>query len=562
MARRLVEVFGVRRLVLVSRRGGGAPGAVELGGVLGGLGCEVVFEVCDVGDRGALAGVLGRIPVGSPLVGVVHTAGILDDGVVTEMTPDQLERVLRPKAEAAWHLHELTEGMDLSLFVLYSSMAGLLGTPGQANYAAANTFLDALAAYRRARGLPGQSLAWGLWEESGSLSGGLAEVDLKRMARMGLAPLSSADAMALFDQAVTSDRALVAATRLDLTHAGGPDTGPALLRGLAPGAGGEAGHRRAGVARRRSDAMGRTPSAGRLDGLSAADRRRAAADLVRTHVAAVLGHHDVRGIPGERALTDLGFDSLTSLELRNRLTAATGLELPATLAFDHPSLDALTAHLVERIPAPSPQSQSQSEPEPALAAAPRRPDVRHTDVTDDPVVIVGMACRFPGGVGSPGDLWDLVVEGREGVGGFPVNRGWDLEGLFHSDSSRVGTSSTRRGGFLYGADEFDAGFFGMSPREALATDPQQRVLLETAWELFENAGIDPLTLKGSRTGVYTGVMYHDYGPGIRDVPPDLEGYFASGTAGSVASGRLAYWFGFEGPAVSVDTACSSSLVAL
>ncbi|MEU5980671.1 KR domain-containing protein, partial [Streptomyces sp. NPDC047315] len=400
-----------------------------------------------------MEGVLGRIPVDRPLVGVVHTAGVLDDGVVTDLTQDQLERVLRPKADAAWHLHELTAGMDLSFFVLYSSMAGLLGTAGQANYAAANAFLDALASYRRAQGLPGISLAWGLWEESGSLAGGLTEVDLKRMARMGLAPVSSDDARAMFEAAVTSDRALVAATRLDFTSQRDPDAYPALLRGLVPGA----VRQRPALAGRRADPAGRAPSGRWLEGLSPADRRRAVTDLVRTRVAEVLGHADAWSVPGERALTDLGFDSLTSLELRNRLTAATGLQLPNTLAFDHPTLDALTAHLIER--------NSDASPEPT--AAPSAVGPQHRDAQDDPVVIVGMACRFPGGVVSADGLWGLVVEGREGVGGFPVNRGWDLEGLYDPVGLRSGSSYTRRGGFLYDADEFDAGFFGMSPREAV-----------------------------------------------------------------------------------------------
>ncbi|MEU2718863.1 beta-ketoacyl synthase N-terminal-like domain-containing protein, partial [Streptomyces sp. NPDC007205] len=366
----------------------------------------------------------------------------------------------------------------------------------------------------------------------------LAGVDLKRLARLGLAPISSSEAMAWFDAAHTTGDAVLAVTRLDTTalRNQNPDTTPAILRGLVP------------AARRRADNVGSRAGASHwLAELAPADRERALSDLVRTHVAGVLGHADASGIVGDRPLQEMGFDSLTAVELRNQLNTATGLRLPATLVFDHPSPDALTAYLSTQIsgrPADSPATTTTAV------------------TTDEPIAIVGMACRYPGGVNSPDELWRLVADGVDAVGEFPVNRGWNLDELYDPDPSTSGTSYTRHGGFLYDADEFDPEFFGMSPREALATDPQQRLLLQTAWEAFESAGVDPETLRGSRTGVFAGVMYHDYGSRLRSVPKDLEGYLAGGNAGSIASGRVAYTYGLEGPAVTVDTACSSSLVAL
>ncbi|WP_343235663.1 type I polyketide synthase, partial [Streptomyces sp. SID10815] len=260
-------------------------------------------------------------------------------------------------------------------------------------------------------------------------------------------------------------------------------------------------------------------------------------ELVSGEVAVVLGHADAGSIGAGQAFNDLGFDSLTAVELRNRLNAVTGLRLPATLIFDYPSPGVLAEFLCGELVG-----------EGAVAGSVVAGGVSVVSVSEDPIAIVAMGCRLPGGVGSPEDLWRLVVEGREGITAFPEDRGWDVAGLFDPDPDRVGKSYVREGGFLHDAGEFDPGFFGISPREALAMDPQQRLLLETSWEVLERAGIDPTTLKGSRTGVFTGAMYHDYNEAV--------------AAGSLVSGRVSYALGLEGPSVTVDTACSSSLVAM
>ncbi|MEU0236031.1 MULTISPECIES: beta-ketoacyl synthase N-terminal-like domain-containing protein, partial [unclassified Streptomyces] len=423
---------------------------------------------------------------------------------------------------------------------------------GQANYAAANTYLDALAEHRHALGLPATSLAWGLWADSSGMTGELTAGDLARLGRSGIAPLTADQGLALFDAALTGTAPALVAARLDLAalaRGGGPV--PDLLRGLVR----PTARRAAAAAAGTGDPVGHG-LADRVRALAADDRRRLVTELVAAEVAAVLGHTDPRAVPVDRPFTELGFDSLTAVELRNRLNGATGLKLPASLVFDHPTVVVLATHLTGELLGGDQEAGTE-----AGAGAPAV-ETGALPVDDDPIVIVGMGCRFPGDVTDPEGLWRLVAEGRDAIGDFPDDRDWDLETLFDADPEQRGTSYTRRGGFLYDADRFDAEFFGMSPREALATDPQQRLLLETAWEAFERAGIAPASLHGSRTGVFAGIMYNDYASRIKRAPRDLEGYLVNGSSNSVASGRVAYTFGLEGPAVSVDTACSSSLVAL
>ncbi|MEU0857291.1 SDR family NAD(P)-dependent oxidoreductase [Streptomyces griseofuscus] len=535
LARHLVTGHGVRRLLLVSRRGADAPGAADLAAELVALGAEATWAACDLADRAAVARLLAAHPVDS----VVHTAGVLDDGVIAALTPERVGAVLAPKADAVLHLDELTD--DSTPFVLFSSAAGVFGNPGQGNYAAANAFLDAFARHRRAQGRPTVSLAWGLWEQEGAMADTLDAAGRSRMARSGVLALTTEDGLRLFDAALAADEPLLVPVRLDTAalRDRAAQTVPAPLRGLVRNS-------VRGTAQRAATGS----LADRLAGLPGDERAEALLELVRGEVAAVLGHSSPRAVQPTHAFQDLGFDSLTAVELRNRLTGATGLRLPATLVFDHPTPTALARHIGGELLDEAP-------------AATARPTAQRTAAdTDEPIAIVGMSCRLPGGVRSPEDLWRLVAAGRDGISRFPEDRGWDIEGLYDPDPERLGKTYARDGGFLHEAAEFDAGFFGISPREALAMDPQQRLLLEASWEAFEGAGIDPAAVRGSRTGVFTGLMYHDYGQGPRELPEGVEGLLTTGGSGSVASGRVSYTFGLEGPAVTVDTACSSSLVAL
>ncbi|MEV7195509.1 SDR family NAD(P)-dependent oxidoreductase, partial [Streptomyces sp. NPDC093510] len=575
-AKHLVSDYGVRHLLLVSRRGDAAPGADELAAELDQLGARVSWAACDVSDRQALADVLEAVPAEYPLTGVVHAAGVLDDGLLEKLTPERLHAVLAPKAEAARHLDELTRerGAELSLFVLFSSAAATLGSAGQANYAAANAYLDALATRRRAAGLPGLSLGWGLWTlESGGMGGAVGAAELSRMEDSGHGALSAEDGLALFDAAVGLSRsasggdagsgddagsdddagsgeAVLVPMRFDAVKARRSGTGPEpLLRALVRGAARRTARTTAG----HGHGEGEQGLAARLASLGAVARHEHLLDLVREAAATVLGHAAGHSIDPGLPFKDLGFDSLTGVEFRNRLAAVTGLRLPATLVFDYPNATALALLLHEELLGETAAGTDTAAASTTSAAS--------KGAVDEPVAIVGMACRFPGGVSSPEDLWKLLSTGKDAVSAFPADRDWDVEGIYDPDPDAPGKTYARHGGFLDRAADFDAEFFGISPREALAMDPQHRILLETSWEALERAGIEPGSLRGSSTGVFPGIMYHDYSEVLaRSAQRDTEGFM--GVGGSLASGRVSYTLGLEGPAVSVDTACSSSLVSV
>ena len=562
VARHLVERHGVRHLLLASRRGPETEGAAELvreleelgasvsglgasvsglGDGVGGLAASVTVVACDIAERNQVKRLLKRIDAEHPLAAVVHAAGVLDDGLLDGLTQERLQGVLAPKVAGAWHLHELTEDLDLRAFVLFSSMAGTLGGAGQSAYAAANASLDALASYRRARGLSATSLAWGPWAQAG-MARQLSERDRERMARAGIKALSPEQGLELLDAALELDRPALLPVALDLGAlriAAREQNLPSLLGELV----------RAPSTRRAGPARARGSLARRLAALAPEERERTVLELVREHAAAVLGHASAQAVAPEQAFKDLGLDSLAAVELRNRLAAECDLRLTATLVFDHPTPTALASFLI-----------AEALDEQGAVRLPAR-----AGATGEPVVVVGMGCRFPGGVRSPEELWELLAAGGDAIAGFPTDRGWDLGTLYDPDPERPGSSYVLAGGFLDGADEFDAEFFGISPREALAMDPQQRLLLEVCWEAIERAEIDPTSLRGSQTGVFAGVGASGYGVGASLTSAgaeELEGYLLTGSIASVVSGRVAYTFGLEGPAVSVDTACSSSLVAL
>jgi acyl transferase domain-containing protein/acyl carrier protein len=485
---------------------------------LGEAGAHVLHAAAeDLAGRDALTALLATVPEDRPLTAVLHTVGMAEAGAYDSAV--LLDDVLGDGPGEH----------DLEAFVLFSSVSAIWGAEGQRDRAAVDTGLDALARHRRDRGRTATSIAWSAWAGTGVAADDETAGFLRAR---GLPPLDPAQALLALGQAVAHDD-----TAVVLADVHWDRFVPALtsrrsgtlldelpeVRDLADGPS--------------ADAVS-TASAllDRLRGLSAQDREDALLDLVREQVAGLLGYSGGAAVEARRPFRDLGFDSLTSVELRNRINAATGLTLPSTLVFDHPRPDAVARLLAAELLGSDDHAAA-----PVAAGA----------VADDPVVIVGMSCRYPGGVRSPEDLWRLVAEGTDAITEFPGDRGWDLLGL------SGGGSYVHEGGFVDGVADFDAGFFGISPREALAMDPQQRQLLETAWELFERAGVSPDGLRGSDTGVYVGGSGNGYSP-----PPELAGHLLTGAATSVLSGRISYLFGLEGPSVTVDTACSSSLVAL
>ncbi|MFD9464720.1 SDR family NAD(P)-dependent oxidoreductase [Streptomyces sp. NPDC060027] len=537
---RLLAEHGVPRLLLTSRQGAADPRAAETTAELTALGTEVEIAECDVADATALAGVLAGVGDALPLRGVVHCAGILDDGVVADLTPERLARVLSPKVDGAAHLHRLTADTPLDLFLLISSAAGVLGSPGQGNYAAANVFLDQLAHHRRALGLPGVSVSFGAWAGEGLAA---EHADLDRMARLGHRALTPDQGRELVELALRRGTPHLIAWSLDL---------PRLRESTAATDGGTAALWGSLLPAPRTGQDGGAGLADRLARLPEADRAARVLALVREEASRALGLRSAESVGPDQPLRELGMDSVTAVELRNRIGTRIGARLPATLLFDHPTANRLSAHLLATALATDGRTTRRGAPDPR---SPRTP----APASDEPLALVAMACRLPGGVSDPEGLWHLVAEGRDAVGPFPADR-WDVESLHDPDPEALGTSYAKEGGFLDDLESFDAGFFGITAKEAAAMDPQQRMLLETAWEALERAGIVPADLAGSTTGVYVGMFGSDYLAGSR--LDELDGYVGTGSAASVASGRLAYTLGLNGPALTVDTACSSSLVAL
>ncbi len=524
---------GMKHLVLLSRSGESAAGAREARRELSELGARVTIASVDVSDRTSLREVITSIPSELPLRVVVHAAGTVDDGLLTDQTKERFRQVMAAKVLGGWNLHELTREADLDDFVCYSSLSGTLGSASQGGYAAANAWLDSFAAHRRALGLAGRSLAWGPWGNEG-LASDLSPLLIRRLTSQGF-DLIEADTGEVLLKAglrAASHALVLAPLQLGrLRRALG--VVPPLLSHLLPPSSGGGG-----------------PSRGReLSRLSPEQRRQAVLALVKREAGRVLSM-SAAALGDLQSFKEAGLDSLMGLELRNAISRQTGLALPATLVFDYPHPRAVADYVsqqLSRVEAPASAAALTASTRPALA-------------TDEPIAIVGMSCRMPGGVTSPEELWEMLKAGRDAIDEVPPSR-WDVDRWYDPDPEAPGKMVTRWGGFLPDIESFEPSFFGMSAREGRTFDPQGRLLLETCWEALEGAGISLDALLGSETGVFMGLMSTEYLQRLVGDVSEFDAYTLLGASHNAVVGRISYWLGLTGPNMPVDTACSSSLVA-
>jgi polyketide synthase 12/epothilone polyketide synthase D len=547
VARWMIE-RGARHVALVGRRGPAVPAAQAIEDLRRQADVRVFSaDIAEAGDADRLFKELAAAM--PPLAGIVHAAGTLDDGAVLQQRWERFGPVFAPKVAGAWNLDRLTRTLPLDFFVLFSSMTSLLGNRGQANYAAANAFLDALAHDRRSRGLPAVTINWGPWAESG-MAASVESGKVSAWESLGVGLLTESRGMALLEQAIVSGEAQLAAIPIDWrtfmrSFAAGAE--PPLLSEFAI---------TRGPARRKTAPADRPGAAAlqkALDEARPADRARVVQEYVTQQARAVLGLDASFTFQPHQGLRDVGLDSLMAVELRNRLQRGSGLSLPATLAFDFPTIEALTSRLLEKL--------GGAEAPAARDAGARTVAAANASGAPEAIAIVGLGCRFPGGASSPDAFWERLARGFDATAEIPGDR-WNIDAYYDPDPDAPGKMYTRRGAFLDRVDLFDPQFFGISPREAVSLDPQQRLLLEVTWEALEHAGKAPDRLFGSKTGVFVGISTNEYGWLQRDAIGTPDVYAGTGNAISAAAGRLSYVLGLQGPSLSVDTACSSSLVAI
>ncbi|MBI5509925.1 MAG: thioester reductase domain-containing protein [Deltaproteobacteria bacterium] len=545
LCRWLVEQ-GARHLALVSRR----EQAEALQRELRVGGAEVRWYRGDVASDVELARVFGEVAASQPaLRGVFHLAGVLDDGVLGEQSWERFAGVLGPKALGAWNLHRGTRDLALDHFVCFSSVASLLGSAGQSNYAAANAFVDGLVQQRRAQGLAAQSLSWNPWSQVGMAAAQGAR-DQARWSRMGVTPITPERGAMLLARALADGRAQIGILRAEWGK----------FFSVFPAAAKQPILREVAEAALRQTTSSDTPGGPtelvrRLQRESREARRASLVEHVKEIVVRAIGHDPAQPLDVQRPLMDLGMDSLLAVELRDVLRRSVGRKLPATLAFDYPSIVAIARFLDDELFAAAAAVEVVA---PGVVAAPGA-----ASAGAEPTALVGVACRFPGGADDPEIFWDLLQGGRDLARDIPPER-WDVDRLYDADADAPGKMYTRQGYFLDGIDQFDPAFFGISALEAENMDPQQRLLLEVTWEALERAGQAPGGLAGRNVGVFIangGAPYYDRITKATGLEA-INAFTPMSCAMSVSAGRLSYLLGIHGPSFVVDTACSASLVAL
>lgn len=533
-ARWLVD-RGAEHVVLTSRQGQAAPGAAETADSLGALGVPVTVVAADVGDRAAMAAVIERINAELPPLRVVfHAAGVAREALIRELEDPDIASVLRPKVEGTLVLEELTRGRELDAFVCFSSISAVWGGAGLGAYAAGNAFEDAWAHKQRLHGRPAVSINWGRWN-GGMVTAAVAE----SLAARGIREMRPEEALDALAQVLSegADRAVIADVDWPRFRSVYEARGKRPLFAEMEGAAPEIGEVQTTEPEQ--------PWERRLLSLPSGARHAEARQTALAAVAAVL-RLPAPDVPLHHPLRELGLDSLLAVELSKRLSAAVGRKLPSTLAFDHPTVDKITSFLLSGL----------------APAAPARPEAGASAPSDGgAIAIIGMSCRFPGGVRSPEGLWELLKRGGDAITEVPPAR-WDMRAYYDPDPEKAGKTYSRWCGALSDVDQFDAAFFGIPPREAVSLDPQQRLLLEVSWEALERAGQPPDRLVGSASGVFVAIGGNDYGSLLQRGSSELDVYALTGNMTSMAAGRLSYLLGLNGPSLVVDTACSSSLVAV
>ncbi|MCP3751632.1 type I polyketide synthase [Pseudomonas sp. SBB6] len=530
---------GAEQVLLVSRRSEPSDAQQALLDALREQGCDVRLCAVDVCDRLALSGLIAACGQSFlPLAGVVHAAGALSDGRLEQLTAATAAPVLAPKITGGWHLHELTRHLQLDFFALFSSASAVFGNYAQGAYCAANSFLDELAAYRVAQGLVATSFAWGPWAGAGMASADTAAATLRAQ---GLAMIEPDEGLELFFSLLSRDAhnpVLLDLLPQALEHLQLDSASPALLRLY--------GQAHSSVPTQA--AIAHSPLQAYLERMHPVSPAKAIESLLRDSIAEVSGHEVQADFSSDSPLIEMGLDSLMAVQLRNRLSTLTGEALPVSLLFDYPSLARLGDYLLSLH-----NASADTATLPASDAGQRA-----TAVQD--IAIIGIGCRYPGGVTDAGSFWQLLVDGVDGIGEVG-NARWNNDEYFDADPDAPGKMYSRWGGLLDDVSHFDNRFFNISAQEAISMDPQQRLLLEVGWETLENAGITPAAVvKG---GIFVGCGPNEYSH-ILNAPgaPQTSAYFATGNSISVNAGRLAYFLGWEGPAIAIDTACSSSLVSV
>lgn len=528
---------GATQVVLISRR---SPGEATQRFLLDieALGCEVIVHSADLGLRSDVETMFQHF--GSdlkPLAGVIHAAGLLNDALIGDQTWESFEKVLAPKINGAKLLDEFTRELSLDFFVLYSSVASVLGSPGQSNYATGNAYLDGLAFQRRANGLPAISINWGPW------TAGMADDEriIKRLRLQGISPLEVAEAHAAMEQILTAD--LPQATVIDVDwrrmRLGLGGESPPLLERLTPS--------------RKKSQMGDSAFVTQLKRLKGNARKELLITTVQSTFQGIL--NTAEAPETDRPLIEMGLDSLMAVEFSTELQMKLGDQFVVgpTMLFDHPTIDAISDHLLEMV-------SGEAEEKSPEVSTPTNSSQELQHSKREPIAIIGMSCRFPGAK-DLNEFWNNLLNGVDSVCEIPSDR-WDIERFYNKDRE-PGKMYTREGGFLDDIADFDANFFNISDQEACWIDPQHRMLLENSYKALEHAGIPTSPLEDTNVGVFMGIMGQDYAflPQLDD-DEIIKAFQGAGLSHSAGVGRISYVFGFEGPSIAVDTASSSSLVAL